>query len=127
MRALFRRQDPTRPDWPLAWFGGLPQEKRSEIRRRLRNGSQRILFTSPEALTTSLLRAVLDAAGAGMLRYLVIDEAHLVTQWGDEFRPSFQALAGLRWPGVRRRHGSASARRCPCQAGASLQGKCPGW
>lgn len=96
MRALFRRQDPSRPDWPLAWFGGLPQEQRSEIRQRLRNGTQRILFTSPEALTTSLLRAVLDAAGAGMLRYLVIDEAHLVTQWGDEFRPSFQALAGLR-------------------------------
>lgn len=96
MRALFRRQDPSRPDWPLAWFGGLPQEERSEIRQRLRNGTQRILFTSPEALTTSLLRAVLDVAGSGMLRYLVIDEAHLVTQWGDDFRPSFQALAGLR-------------------------------
>ncbi len=96
MRALFRRQDPSRPDWPLAWFGGLPQEQRSEIRQRLRNGTQRILFTSPEALTTSLLRAVLDMASAGMLRYLVIDEAHLITQWGDEFRPSFQALAGLR-------------------------------
>lgn len=96
MRALFRRKDPTRPDWPLAWFGGLPQEQRSEIRQRLRNGTQRILFTSPEALTTSLLRAVLETATTGMLRYLVIDEAHLITQWGDEFRPSFQALAGLR-------------------------------
>lgn len=96
MRALFRRQEPSRPDWPLAWFGGLPQEQRTEIRQRLRSGTQRILFTSPEALTTSLLRAVLEAASAGMLRYLVIDEAHLITQWGDEFRPSFQALAGLR-------------------------------
>ncbi|MYZ42454.1 protein DpdF [Schauerella aestuarii] len=97
MRELFRRQDPSRPDWPLAWFGGLPKEQRSEIRQRLRNGTQRILFTSPEALTTSLLSAVLDAASAGMLRYLVIDEAHLITQWGDEFRPSFQALSGLRY------------------------------
>ncbi|MBX9602402.1 MAG: DEAD/DEAH box helicase [Bryobacteraceae bacterium] len=96
MRALFRRQDPSRSDWPLAWFGGLSKEQRSEVRQRLRNGTQRILFTSPEALTTSLLRPVLDATSAGMLRYLVIDEAHLITQWGDEFRPSFQALAGLR-------------------------------
>jgi hypothetical protein len=96
MRALFRRQDPSRADWPLAWSGGLPQDHRTEIRQRLRNGTQRILITSPEALTTSLLRAVLEAATAGMLRYLVIDEAHLITQWGDEFRPSFQALAGLR-------------------------------
>jgi len=96
MRMLFRRQEPSRPDWPLAWFGGLAQEQRTEIWQRLRNGTQRILFTSPEALTTSLLRAVLDVASAGMLRYLVIDEAHLITQWGDEFRPSFQVLAGLR-------------------------------
>lgn len=96
MRKLLRRQDTSRPDWPLAWFGGLSQEQRSEIRQRLRDGTQRILITSPEALTTSLLRAVLETASAGMLRYLVIDEAHLITQWGDEFRPSFQALAGLR-------------------------------
>jgi ATP-dependent DNA helicase RecQ len=96
MRALFRKQDPLRPNWPLAWFGGLTKEKRSEIRQRLRDGTQRILFTSPEALTTSLLRSVLETASSGMLRYLVIDEAHLITQWGDEFRPSFQALAGLR-------------------------------
>jgi ATP-dependent DNA helicase RecQ len=96
MRALFRQKDPSRPDWPLAWFGGLSKENRSEVRQRLRNGTQRILFTSPEALTTSLLRSVLYAASADMLRYLVIDEAHLITAWGDEFRPSFQALAGLR-------------------------------
>lgn len=96
MQQLFRSNDPSRPDWPLAWYGGLSKVQRDEIRQRLRNGTQRILFTSPEALTTSLLRAVSEAATAGMLRYFVIDEAHLVTQWGDEFRPSFQALAGLR-------------------------------
>jgi ATP-dependent DNA helicase RecQ len=96
MRALFRIQDPSHANWPLAWFGGSTQERRSEIRMRLRNGTQRILITSPEALTTSLLGAVLETATAGMVRYLVIDEAHLITQWGDEFRPTFQALAGLR-------------------------------
>lgn len=96
MQQLFQRNDPSRPDWPLAWYGGLSKEQRAEIRQRLRSGTQRILFTSPEALTTSLLGVVSDVAAAGMLHYFVIDEAHLVTQWGDEFRPSFQALAGLR-------------------------------
>jgi len=96
MQQLFQSNDPSRPDWPLAWHGGLSKEQRAEIRQRLRSGTQRILFTSPEALTTSLLGVVSDAASAGMLHYFVIDEAHLVTQWGDEFRPSFQALAGLR-------------------------------
>jgi ATP-dependent DNA helicase RecQ len=96
MRRLFRESRSSQVEWPLAWYGGLSKEERAGIRQRLRNGSQRILFTSPEALTTSLLGAVSDAAAAGMLHYFVIDEAHLVTQWGDEFRPSFQALAGLR-------------------------------
>ncbi len=82
--------------WPLAWHGGTSPEERAEIRQRLQSGTQRILFTSPEAVTTSLLRTVVETAQAGMLRYLVIDEAHLVAQWGDEFRPAFQALAGLR-------------------------------
>lgn len=96
MRELFQSNGHSLPAWPLAWYGGLSNEQRAEIRQRLRNGTQRILFTSPEALTTSLLRAVSDAATDGMLNYFVIDEAHLITQWGDEFRPSFQALAGLR-------------------------------
>ena len=96
MQRLFRQNEPTRPQWPLAWYGGLSKEERAGVRRRLRGGTQRILFTSPEALTTSLLGAVSDASASGMLKYFVIDEAHLVTQWGDEFRPAFQALAGLR-------------------------------
>lgn len=81
---------------PLAWYGGLTDKDRAEIRHRMLNGTQGILFTSPEALTTSLLRTVFEVGRNGMLRYLVIDEAHLITQWGDEFRPAFQALAGLR-------------------------------
>jgi len=90
------RQGAHHQRWPLAWYGGLSTSERSEIRQRMLNGTQRILFASPEALTTSLLRTVFEIARNGMLRYLVIDEAHLVTQWGDEFRPAFQALAGLR-------------------------------
>lgn len=82
--------------WPLAWHGGLDDSKRAEIRARLREGTQRILFTSPEALTTTLLGIVNEVASAGMLQYLVIDEAHLITGWGDSFRPAFQLLAGLR-------------------------------
>lgn len=96
MQRLFSQKESIRSSWPLAWYGGLSKEDRAGVRQRLRSGTQRILFTSPEALTTSLLGAVSDAAASGMLNYFVIDEAHLVTQWGDAFRPSFQALAGLR-------------------------------
>lgn len=96
MAAYFHKNKSVLGKWPLAWHGGISADARAEIATRMRDGTQRILFTSPEALTTSLLSIVFEVARAGMLRFLVIDEAHLVTQWGDEFRPAFQALAGVR-------------------------------
>ena len=50
----------------------------------------------PRRPTGALLPALFDAARAGGLRYLVIDETHLLSQWGDGFRPAFQMLAGVR-------------------------------
>ncbi|MDR4515832.1 MAG: DEAD/DEAH box helicase [Nitrosomonas sp.] len=96
MKQYFLKSKTFTQAWPLAWYGGMPESDRSEIRRRMLEGTQRILFTSPEALTTSLLRTVFEVTQTGMLSYIVIDEAHLITQWGDEFRPEFQVLAGLR-------------------------------
>jgi ATP-dependent DNA helicase RecQ len=72
------------------------QERRDEIRDRIRQGIQSIVFTSPEGLIESLSHSVYQAAQQGFLKYFVIDEAHIVEQWGDEFRPEFQELAGLR-------------------------------
>lgn len=84
---------------PTAYYGDESEEgqqRRQEIRDRLRNGTQRILFTSPESLMNSLAPALYQAARLKRLRYFVIDEAHIVEQWGDEFRPEFQELPGLR-------------------------------
>ncbi|GIV03592.1 MAG: hypothetical protein KatS3mg015_2422 [Fimbriimonadales bacterium] len=84
---------------PYAYQGGSSEAVRltnEMIRERIRTGEQRILFTSPEAVLTSLAPALTDAARSGLLRRLVIDESHIVSQWGEEFRPSFQDLAGFR-------------------------------
>ncbi|GAA6623056.1 protein DpdF [Scytonema sp. NUACC26] len=72
------------------------QERREGIRNRIRAGTQRIIFTSPESLMDSLAPALYEAAKLGMLRYFIIDEAHMVEQWGDDFRPAFQEIPGLR-------------------------------
>lgn len=72
------------------------KERREGIRQRIRRGTQRIIFTSPESLIDSLAPSLYEAAKLGMLRYFVIDEVHMVEQWGDEFRPAFQELPGLR-------------------------------
>jgi ATP-dependent DNA helicase RecQ len=83
-----------------AYAGGTDEDRRrtnSEIRTRIRRGQQRIVFTSPEALLEPVMaEAVYTAARNGQLDYLVIDEAHIVDQWGDDFRSAFQDLAGLR-------------------------------
>jgi ATP-dependent DNA helicase RecQ len=86
-------------DHPTAYVGGMSPENRKrnlDIRVRIRNGTQRIVFTSPESLLRSLSGPVSDAAKAGSLNMLVVDEAHIVDQWGDEFRSEFQEIAGFR-------------------------------
>lgn len=72
------------------------KERREGIRDRIRVGTQRIIFTSPESLMDSLAPALYEAAKLGILRYFIIDEAHMVEQWGDDFRPAFQEIPGLR-------------------------------
>jgi hypothetical protein len=81
---------------PLAWHSGLSVDERLAIKRAIREGRQGILYCSPEAATGALLPVLFDVARAGALRRLVIDEAHLLSQWGDGFRPAFQMLAGVR-------------------------------
>ncbi len=80
----------------LAWHSGLAETDRKQIRQNLKNGTQRILIASPESLMTSLARPLYEAAARGCLKYFVVDEAHLVAQWGTEFRPQFQSISGLR-------------------------------
>ncbi|EAQ80584.1 protein DpdF [Blastopirellula marina] len=80
----------------LAWHSGLDEADRKLIRQNLKNGTQRVLIASPESLMTSLARPLYEAAERGCLKYFVVDEAHLVAQWGAEFRPQFQSISGLR-------------------------------
>ena len=80
----------------FAYTGDTPFDVKKEIAASIRAGSQTIVFTSPESLTGYLAAAFFDAAMLGAINYFVVDEAHLVDQWGTEFRPQFQAMAGLR-------------------------------
>jgi superfamily II DNA/RNA helicase len=81
---------------PLAYHGGLDEEAKAAIRSAVKDGRVPILFASAEAAIGSLRGPLFDAARQGRLNVFAIDEAHIVTQWGQQFRPEFQSIAGLK-------------------------------
>lgn len=85
---------------PMAYRGGDAGNSRDLV-ARIEDGSLELCFASPEAVCGPLRRALAGAAGAGRLRALVIDEAHLVDGWGTGFRTEFQSLSGLRQEWIR--------------------------
>ncbi len=81
---------------PFAYHSGLTESERDSVRSSLRDGSLPIVLTSPESAMGALRGTLFDIARQGRLRCFAVDEAHIVTQWGEQFRPEFQTIAGLK-------------------------------
>lgn len=75
--------------------GGQSDQDYEEIIEGIKTQKARLLFISPEALLKNgALNALLNrCAKNGYLKNIVIDEAHIVPDWGILFRPDFQCLA----------------------------------
>lgn len=76
--------------------------QRNDVERTLRNATHdyfKFLYVSPERLETSLFREYLPALQVNLI---AVDEAHCISQWGYDFRPSYLRIAALRQelPGV---------------------------
>uniref|UniRef100_UPI00358EE60A ATP-dependent DNA helicase Q5 isoform X2 n=1 Tax=Myxine glutinosa TaxID=7769 RepID=UPI00358EE60A len=56
-----------------------------------------LLYLTPEmAISPTFASHLTGLAKRGLLAYLVVDEAHCVSQWGHDFRPHYRRLGTLR-------------------------------
>lgn len=60
---------------------------------RLCNGKARFLYVSPEKLRNTFF---LEELRRLPVRLIVVDEAHCISQWGYDFRPSYLKISSLR-------------------------------
>jgi len=69
---------------------------REEIEIALENciyGDYKFLYVSPERITTQLFKAKVQRLNISLV---AIDEAHCISQWGYDFRPSYLKIVSLR-------------------------------
>lgn len=77
----------------LAIYSGMSRRQIAQTLKNAAYGDYKFLYVSPERLETSLFLEFLPALQVALV---AVDEAHCISQWGYDFRPSYLRIAALR-------------------------------
>ena len=77
----------------MAIHSGLTRDEISIALDNCLFGGYKFLYLSPERLTTELFRVRVQQMNVNLI---AVDEAHCISQWGYDFRPSYLKIAELR-------------------------------
>lgn len=83
-------------DANYAYYADLDDFAKAEIKANITNRKQKFVVCSPETAMGALEQYLSEAAKNGCLKNIVIDEAHILNAWGNDFRPDFYGIMTFR-------------------------------
>ena len=77
----------------VAIYSGMSHDEMLKTLENCVNGNTKVLYVSPERLGSELFQTKLRHM---RVSFITVDEAHCISQWGYDFRPSYLHIADIR-------------------------------
>jgi ATP-dependent DNA helicase RecQ len=86
----------------VLYNSSLSAGEKGAVMRGLSERKYRLLYVSPERLVGEGGDSFVSLLASSDVRFVAVDEAHCISQWGHDFRPEYRQLARLRerLPGI---------------------------